>query len=144
MTPEKPAEPEPISAPHDSKVRQVELLISNLLRIGVRISLALVVLGTIMTFSRHEDYLSQPSALTRLTAPGAGFPHSLRGVWAGLRNLSGQAVVALGLLLLIATPVMRVAISIFGFLYEKDRLYVLITTTVLALLLISFLLGKAE
>jgi uncharacterized membrane protein len=39
---------------------------------------------------------------------------------------------------------MRVAISIFGFLYEKDRLYVLITTTVLALLLISFLLGKAE
>jgi uncharacterized membrane protein len=144
MKPQTPADAPLITAPHDAKVRQVELLISRLLRIGVVISLALVVFGTLMTFSRHEDYLSQPSALTRLTAPGAAFPRSIRGVWTGLRNLSGQAVVSLGLLLLIATPVVRVAISIFGFLYEKDRIYVLITATVLALLIFSFLIGKVE
>jgi uncharacterized membrane protein len=40
--------------------------------------------------------------------------------------------------------VVRVAISIFGFLYEKDRIYVLITATVLALLIFSFLIGKVE
>jgi uncharacterized membrane protein len=51
--------------------------------------------------------------------------------------------VLLGLLMLIATPVMRVAASIFAFVYEHDYVYVTITAIVLALLLLSFVLGKA-
>ena len=49
-----------------------------------------------------------------------------------------------GLMLLIATPVARVAVSILGFVYEHDRRYVIITSIVLALLILSFVLGKAE
>ena len=48
-----------------------------------------------------------------------------------------------GLLLLIATPVLRVAVSIFAFVYEKDKVFVIITSIVLGLLLLSFILGKA-
>jgi uncharacterized membrane protein len=43
----------------------------------------------------------------------------------------------LGLLLLIATPVARVAFSIFGFAAEKDWMYVVFTIIVLAILLYS-------
>jgi uncharacterized membrane protein len=58
--------------------------------------------------------------------------------------LEGQAVVTLGLLLLIATPVLRVAISMFLFIYQRDWTYALITLAVLSLLLLSFGLGKIE
>ena len=133
-----------IHAPRDAKVRQVELLISHLLKIGVMTSLAVVVIGTVISFARHPDYVTQPPALRHLTTPGAAFPHTVREMWAGLKEGRGQAIVVLGLLLLIATPVMRVAVSIFGFLYEGDRVYVVITTVVLALLVLSFVIGKVE
>jgi uncharacterized membrane protein len=47
-----------------------------------------------------------------------------------------------GLLLLLATPVLRVAVSILAFIYEKDGIFVMITSIVLALLLLSFVLGR--
>jgi uncharacterized membrane protein len=43
---------------------------------------------------------------------------------------------------LIATPVLRVAISVLAFVYQRDRTFVVITTVVLALLLTSFVLGR--
>ena len=48
-----------------------------------------------------------------------------------------------GLILLIATPVARVAVSVLVFVVERDGAFVLITLFVLILLLLSFLLGKA-
>jgi len=50
----------------------------------------------------------------------------------------------LGLLLLIATPIARVAFSVVAFLVERDRVYVLITIIVLALLVLSLLIGGSE
>jgi uncharacterized membrane protein len=61
----------------------------------------------------------------------------------GLTKLRGQAIVVLGLLMLIATPVVRVAVSVLLFLEEGDLTYVAITTTVLVLLVLSFLIGGA-
>jgi uncharacterized membrane protein len=43
----------------------------------------------------------------------------------------------LGILILIATPVARVAFSVFAFAEERDRMYVIVTLIVLALLLFS-------
>lgn len=63
-------------------------------------------------------------------------------MWAGLVGLHPQAFITLGLLLLIATPVMRVAVSVVAFAIEHDRLYVVITLVVLAILITSFILGK--
>jgi uncharacterized membrane protein len=126
----------------DERVRKVELLISYLLRIGVVTSLTIVVAGVLLSFLHHADYVSSPAELQRLTRPGAAFPHTLRDVANGVRQLRGQSVVMVGLLLLIATPVLRVAVSIFIFVYERDWAFVAITSAVLLLLLASFLLGK--
>ena len=126
------------------RVRQVELLISALLRIGVSVSLSIVVLGTIFTFVHHRQYLSSHAALPDVTGEAAKFPHTVGQVLRGAKELQGRSIVLLGLLLLIATPVMRVAVSILAFVYEHDRTYVVITSIVLALLLLSFVLGRAE
>ena len=134
----------PAEAEMEERVRRVELLISNLLRIGVSLSLVLMVIGTIISFTRHPEYLSSSEELQRLTQPGAAFPHTVPDVVAGVRDLRGRAIVTLGLLLLIATPVVRVAVSIFAFIYQRDRIFTLITAVVLCLLLLSFVLGKAE
>ena len=128
----------------EERVRRVEILISQLLRLGIAASLALIAAGTFMSFLHHPDYLSSSDALLRLTKPGAAFPHTWHDVAAGLSALHGQSIVIIGLLLLIATPVIRVAVSILGFVYQGDRVFTLITTIVLCLLLLSFALGKVE
>ncbi len=132
-------------AEYSHRVRQVEILISTLLRVGVIISLTVVVLGTVFTFMHHREYLdSQAWPWSDVTGENARFPQTVTDVLRGVRAKEGRAIVLLGLLLLIATPVMRVAVSILAFMYERDRLYMLITALVLALLLLSFVLGRAE
>ncbi len=142
-------------SPHDERVRKVEILISNLLRIGVVVSLIVIVIGTIMSFVHHPTYMHSHQDYVNLTkfAPpsdssekqsGVQFPHSLWQVVQGVRHGHGDALVTAGLLLLIITPVMRVAVSIFAFVYQHDRTFVVITSIVLFLLLLSFVLGKVE
>jgi uncharacterized membrane protein len=133
-----------LSSEMEERVRKVELLISNLLRMGVILSLALVVFGTVVSFTQHPEFLSERSFFGGSSAPRSPILHSLSNVGAGLMAFKGEAIVTLGILLLIATPVIRVGVSIFAFIYQRDRLYTLITATVFCLLLLSFVLGKVE
>jgi uncharacterized membrane protein len=55
----------------------------------------------------------------------------------GALGMSGRAIIQLGLLLLIATPVARVLFSAIAFAIEHDYMYVFITLVVLAILLYS-------
>ena len=134
----------PPSTADRTRTRRVELAIRTLLRVGVTASLAIIVFGTVLSFVHHPTYASSAAELARLTKPGAAFPHTLEQMLAGLREGRGQAVVVLGLLLLIVTPVARVAVSILGFVYQRDRAFVVFTSIVLALLLLSFWLGRVE
>lgn len=124
------------------RVRQVELVISTILRVGVILSLSIVVLGMLLSFVHHPDYRHSAEELAKLTRPGAAFPRTLAEVAASIGRLEGRGVVTLGLLLLIATPVVRVAVSILAFHHQRDRVFVAITTTVLILLIASFFLGR--
>ena len=127
-----------------ARVRRVELLISNLLRLGVIVSLLLICTGTVLSFAHHPDYVSSPQSLHHLTEPGAAFPHTQQQIVSGVLAGRGQAIVMLGLVVLIATPVLRVAISVLAFIYQRDTVFTLITLTVLGLLILSFVLGKVE
>ena len=121
----------------------VDIAISVLLRTGVLLSVGIIIVGTVITFVHHPEYVSSPPALGILTAPSSRFLNTISGVVAGVRRGSGQAIVMAGLLLLIATPVARVALSIVVFIIERDRLYAVMTTVVLLILLIAFALGRA-
>jgi uncharacterized membrane protein len=56
----------------------------------------------------------------------------------GLTTGDPATIIQLGVLLLIATPVARVAFALVAFAIERDRLYVAVSATVLAVLLFSF------
>jgi uncharacterized membrane protein len=113
---------------------RMDLLISYVLRGGVTLSAGLLILGALLYYARVF------SAGTPAHPPP--FPHTLAGVFHGLAQGDPLAILSLGLLVLLLTPVARVVVSILAFARERDRLYVAITTLVLLILLVSFLLGR--
>jgi uncharacterized membrane protein len=123
-------------------LERIENLISHVLRIGVGVSLAVIVTGTVISFVHHPGYLSSPQTLAPLTVRSAEAP-TVHAVFTGVLAGRGQAMVMLGLMLLIATPVLRVAVSIVVFVIQRDRIFVAITLVVLTLLLVSFVVGGA-
>jgi uncharacterized membrane protein len=111
-----------------------ELVISAVLRGGVLLSAAIIALGTTMFFWQ---------ALTgRGSVGGDAIPHTLGDTLAGVAAGSPAAIVVLGLLVLLATPLLRIIVSVATFARERDWRYVAITLLVLAILLLSFALGK--
>ena len=119
----------------------VDTAISTLLRVGVILSVTVIAIGLLMTFIHHPEYVSSPESLHQLTEARGQYPNHLIGVIEGVRQLRGQAIVMAGLLLLIATPIARVALSIVAFIIERDHLYTAITATVLVILLVGFAIG---
>src|SRR5579859_778302 len=96
-----------------SLVRQAELIISHVLRGGVLLSAAVVLVGAARYyFERGAQPASAPGGLT--------YPHTLGGVIPALAAGSPEAIITLGLLILLATPVVRVAVSIAAFALEHD------------------------
>ena len=128
--------------PDMKKVHATEVLISTILRTGVIVSLVLIVTGTVVSFVRHPAYIASAAPLKRLMALDGPREHSLQDVLDGVQQARGQAIIMVGLLLLIATPTLRVAVSVLAFVYQKDRVFVVFTSIVLLLLLLSFFLGK--
>jgi uncharacterized membrane protein len=128
----------------EEPIARGELAISYLLRGGVVTSIAVIVVGVVLMFVHHPSYFYSSRDYKALATRGASFPHTLGQVASGLRDGRGEAVVCTGLLLLIATPILRVGVSIVVFATQRDWVFVLITGFVLAVLLLSFLLGKAE
>ncbi len=112
---------------------RVEQVLGNLLRAGVLLAAAVVLVGGIIFVWRNG---SEPSGHHVFTGEGAGL-RSVAGIVSGAATFQGRYIIQLGLLLLIATPVARVAMSLVAFILQRDRLYVLITTIVLALLVFS-------
>lgn len=116
----------------DARLRQAELIISHVLRGGVVVSAAIILLGMVWFYLQM--------AITGHAT--LAFPHTFTGIVQRLAHGEPLAVVSLGLLILLLTPILRVAISIVIFALERDWLYTVITILVLAILLISLLLGR--
>jgi uncharacterized membrane protein len=121
--------------PQPWRDRRMEVILGNLLRSGVIFSALVVLLGASIYLSRHWSERADYKIFR-------GEPSDYRtipGVIQSVRGGHGRGWIQLGLLLLIATPIARVAFSIVGFSIERDRLYVLFTCIVLAILLYSLL-----
>jgi len=119
---------------HEWGDRRMEMIIGILLRLGVMVAGAVVFFGAIIYLIRNgaaplPDYKSFHGESLQLS--------TVEGILAGVRQFRGRAIIQLGVLLLIATPVARVVFSAVAFALEKDKLYVCITLFVLAILLFS-------
>jgi uncharacterized membrane protein len=121
--------------PQPWRDRRMELILGNLLRAGVLVSATIVLCGACIYLARHAH---EPANYRVFRGEPSDF-RTIRGVVQSVRKGRGRGFIQLGLLLLIATPIARVAFSIVGFSIERDRLYVAFTVVVLLILLYSLL-----
>lgn len=120
--------------------RSIEKMISVLLRVGVLISGSVVLIGGIYYLLRHGGEIASYRVFHGAAAADRIVPQIVRSAM----SLRARSIIQLGLLLLIATPILRVAFSLVGFAMERDRVYVLITSIVLAVLLYSLISGAVQ
>lgn len=121
------------SAPGSFNDQRIEIIIGTLLRTGVLLSASVVLVGGIL-YLLHKGH-SVPDYKTFHGEPGR--LKSLSDIVHGAVQLDPPAIIQLGLLLLIATPVARVMFSAVAFGTERDFMYVVITLIVLGILLYS-------
>jgi uncharacterized membrane protein len=121
----------------------MEVWLSRILRGGVVISSVIILVGIALIFVHHPSYATGGAGVDVVIREMAA-PHSLAEVFWGIAQGEGRAIIVLGLCVLIATPMARVAASLLLFLHQRDKKFVLITSLVLLLLLLSFWLGRAE
>jgi uncharacterized membrane protein len=113
--------------------RTLEVIIGYTLRIGVLAAAVIVLLGGIL-------YLVENGAAAphyQSFHAGATQADSLWGIVRNIRALNSYGMIQLGLLVLIATPILRVIFSVVAFALERDILYVVATLIVLGVLLYS-------
>ena len=133
-TPPAPPDEEPDASPNPAGEARIAALISVVLRTGVAVSAVLVLVGAIVFLSRHGDSLP-------LYHSFRGSPRRFRelgGIVSSALAWRGRGLIQFGLLILLATPVARVALSFVGFAAIRDRTYVAISGIVLALLALGF------
>jgi|WetSurMetagenome_2_1015567.scaffolds.fasta_scaffold95543_3 uncharacterized membrane protein len=101
--------------------------IARVLRIGLFVSVGILLMGVVLTFAR----------------PGLSAVHvaSIGSIPAEIGALRPGGFFTLGLLVLLATPILRVAALLIGFLKKRMWLFVACTAVVLALLGLSLYLG---
>jgi uncharacterized membrane protein len=113
--------------------------IGLLLRAGVIASACLLLCGGVIYLSRHG--LEAAPDRRQFTPPEFSRPGD---VLQAAREGRGRAIIQLGVLLLLATPVMRVVYSIFAFARRRDLVYVLFPLLVLLVLLAGYFFEPAH
>jgi uncharacterized membrane protein len=110
---------------------RLDKVVSVVLRSGVFLSAALVLAGGIAFLASHRQdipdfhkFHAEPTPLS-----------SIHGVVRGAFALHPLYIIQLGLLILIATPVVRVLTCAAGFAFERDWTYAIVSSIVLALLI---------
>jgi uncharacterized membrane protein len=106
----------------------MDYLIGMALRYGVMLSVALLLIGIALL---ARDGASSPLNTSTIHVPA---------IFSGIPSLDPLSFIVLGLVVLIATPVLRVVLGIISFARERDALYVFITSIVLMNLMLAIFL----
>jgi len=114
--------------------------VGNLLRLGVILSVITSLIGFIKLFMEGFVMPRKYKLLDMGTSSEKVWSH----FWETLCKGEGMAIIQLGILMLIFTPLMRIIFALIGYLKEKDYLYVLISSIVLIIMVISFVTGYAH
>jgi uncharacterized membrane protein len=117
----------------DNAEKRMDEIMGRLLRTGVILAAVFVMVGGAIYLARHQTPVTNYHVFQ-------GEPEELRtvpGIFHEAVAVHGRGLIQLGLLILIATPIARVAFSVVAFLYQRDWTYVAVTLIVLGLLIYS-------
>jgi uncharacterized membrane protein len=122
-----------MTGPTEQTDKKIDEWMGLLLRAGVVLAATLVLTGGALYLVRH------PAPLINYRVFQGEPPdfRTIHGIATEAKAFSARGLIQLGLLILIATPVARVAFSVFAFTYERDWKYVCFTLVVLGLLIYS-------
>jgi uncharacterized membrane protein len=111
-------------------MKKLENFIGNLLRLGVIVSAVVTLIGGELylwrSFNRYPDY-----SVFRGASPETS---NIIEIIKAAFTLNSKAIIQVGILILLVTPILRVLFSLFAFLKERDYTYVGVTVVVLLVL----------
>ena len=121
----------------------IQQLIGNTLRIGVTLACAIALVGGLLYLLQHggepaKDYSHFPC--TASDAERAAYT-TLGGIWHSLCALTAVGWIQTGVIVLLLTPIMRVALSLVDFVRERDWLYAAISAVVLTVIILNSIEG---
>lgn len=112
---------------------KMDLIIGNILRVAVIISALFVIVGAAIYLWRHGMEMPKYGVFSGIPRGLGNLGEIIADAW----QVKSLGIIQLGLLILIFTPVARVAYSVFAFLVQRDYMYVVFTLIVLTILLLS-------
>jgi len=118
--------------------KDFQKIVGNLLRYGVWISLSVAFIGGIVYLLHHGNDIENYSVYKE---NDENIFEVIAAVYNGVVQGRGESIIFFGIVLLFLTPVFRVLLSLFSFLLEKDYLYVIITTIVIGIIIMSISFG---
>jgi uncharacterized membrane protein len=137
------AEAPPNTAPASGEVDATARVLGAILRAGVLISAAIIVLGMILFVHRRGlgGILFAPRGLP---PGGPEDPRTLRELAQGFKSNTHipAAVTDIGLLTLMVTPVVSVIVSMLSFARARDWTYVILAAVVLCMLALGSVLER--
>jgi uncharacterized membrane protein len=118
--------------------KRLETLVGVMLRTGVLLAAAVVLTGGVMYLVQSHGVRADYSHFRPEPAQFA----TLKGAATSFTTGDPRSIIMLGLLILIATPVARVGMCVVGFLMERDRMYLAVSSVVLLILLYSLFVHR--
>jgi uncharacterized membrane protein len=112
---------------------KMELAISRMLRVGVSLAAIVVLVGSCLYLAQGHGVAPDYRHFHGISSP-ADRIHPLYV----MNHWDSRSIIRLGILLLIATPIVRVAFCLYSFAVQRDKIYVLVSSVVLLVLLYSF------
>ena len=120
------------AGPHRSPGADLDRTVGRLLTIGTNAAVLLLAIGCVLMFAYRID-------------PLAGGPPLEPGlIIDDITHLQPAGFIWLGLLVLLATPVMRVVVSLRGFIIGRERTMSIVAALILVVIALSIVLGRAE
>jgi len=116
----------------------MEQIIGIQLRYGVVIASLIVLIGGLVYL--HQTGSSAVPHYHSFIGTKAGFT-TIDEIFKGVYAINAKGIIELGVIVLIATPIFRIAFSLVGFIIEKDKLYIGITLIVLTVMMLSIFGG---
>ncbi|MBB1138434.1 DUF1634 domain-containing protein [Myroides sp. WP-1] len=117
---------------------QLQNIIGNVLRYGVLSALTVTLLGGIILLAKDAQ---QVVSFSTFVEKDQNLFVVFQTILQGVKEWDGASIIFLGILLLFLTPALRLLLSLFSFILEKDKLYVVITLIVIAVIILSVSFG---
>src|ERR1700685_4353412 len=111
----------------------MEIASSRRLRAGVSLAAVVVFIGGVLYVLQARGVAPDYRDFHGIPSPPDRIPPLMVG-----HHPDSRSIIRVGILLLVATPIMRVAYCVYGFAAQKDKIYIVVSSIVLTVLLYSF------